>query len=144
MTESSPAPWGRNRTLIEVRYGEVDQQGVVFNAHYMAWIDHALDRWLRRLGRFEDLGWDLMLVRAELTWSGSATVGDLVAVDQAVTRWGRTSFDVTSRLSVADREILRATMTHVGVAPGTRRPVVPPPAIRDHLGEAVPPPPDPL
>ena len=32
-----------------VRYGECDQQGVVFNAHYLAYVDDALDQWLRVL-----------------------------------------------------------------------------------------------
>jgi len=31
------------RHSIRVRYGEVDRQGVVFNAHYMAYMDDALE-----------------------------------------------------------------------------------------------------
>ena len=34
---------------IRIRYGEVDMQGVVFNAHYLAYVDHCIDRWLRSL-----------------------------------------------------------------------------------------------
>ena len=32
---------------IRVRYGEVDAQGVVFNAHYLAYLDDVSDTWLR-------------------------------------------------------------------------------------------------
>ena len=31
-----------------VRYGECDMQGVVFNAHYLAYCDDAVDTWLRQ------------------------------------------------------------------------------------------------
>ena len=48
---------------IRVRYGECDMQRVVFNAHYMAYCDDAVDTWFRAelapdgLG-FEALGFD--------------------------------------------------------------------------------------
>ena len=32
---------------IKIRYGEVDRQGVVFNAHYLAYPDDVVDSWLR-------------------------------------------------------------------------------------------------
>lgn len=32
------------------RYGEVDQQGVVFNAHYLTWFDEACTAFLDHLG----------------------------------------------------------------------------------------------
>ena len=36
---------------VRVRYGEVDMQRVVFNAHYLAYCDDAADLWFRTLGR---------------------------------------------------------------------------------------------
>ena len=48
---------------IKIRYGEVDRQGVVFNAHYLAYLDDVVDSWLREFeGDFESLGWDLRLM----------------------------------------------------------------------------------
>ena len=42
---------------IRVRYGEVDAQGVVFNAHYLAYLDDVSDTWLRTFdGNFEETG----------------------------------------------------------------------------------------
>lgn len=35
---------------IRVRYGEVDMQRVVSNAHYLAYCDDAADLWYRSLG----------------------------------------------------------------------------------------------
>jgi acyl-CoA thioester hydrolase len=123
--------------LVPIRYGEVDQQGVVFNAHYLAYCDDAIDTWLRRLdANFERFGWDLMLKRADLEWSGSATVGEVLEIAVAVTRWGTTSFDVGFRGRVGDRDVFRATITYVGVRWGTAEPLAPPAAVREMLGAA--------
>jgi acyl-CoA thioester hydrolase len=125
-----------SRHEITVRYGEVDLQRVVFNAHYLAYVDDAMDRWMRRLDtEFESLGWDFMLKRAELVWEGAAGLGDTVTIDSHVTSWGRTSFVVHHDLSVAARPVLAVDVTYVGVEPGTSRPIPPPDAIRRHLGE---------
>ena len=35
---------------VRVRYGEVDMQRVVFNAHYLAYCDDAADLWFRTIG----------------------------------------------------------------------------------------------
>jgi acyl-CoA thioester hydrolase len=121
---------------IAVRYGEVDQQGVVFNAHYLAWIDDAMDRWMRSLDAdFESSGWDFMVRHAELEWVDGARLGDTVALDAEVIRWGTTSFVVRHRLHVGDRTIVLADMTYVGVDRHDHRPIPPPPAVRRHLGE---------
>ncbi len=124
-----------SRHEIVVRYGEVDLQRVVFNAHYLAFVDDAMDRWMRRLDAdFESLGWDFMLKRAELVWQGAAGLGDTVTIDSRVTSWGRTSFVVHHDLSVGERPVLEADITYVGVEPGTNRPIPPPDQIRRHLG----------
>jgi len=125
------------RHEIHVRYGEVDLQRVVFNAHYLAYIDDAMDRWMRQLDAdFEALGWDFMLKRADLVWAGAAGLGDTVVIESRVTSWGRTSFTVRHVLSADGRDVLTADVTYVGVEAGTTRPIPPPDAIRGHLGDA--------
>jgi acyl-CoA thioester hydrolase len=119
---------------IPIRYGEVDMQGVVFNAHYMAYCDDACDSWLRgRLGRFEDLGWEVMVVKAVIEWQGGAGIGDLLDIDLEISRWGRTSFDVAFRGHVGERPIFTATITYVGVSAGDQKPMEPPAAVRAAL-----------
>ena len=119
---------------IRVRYGEVDMQRVVFNAHYLAYCDDACDTWLReRLGRFEELGWEVMVVKAVVEWQGKAGVGDTLAIEVGVARWGRTSFDVGFRGHVGHREVFTATITYVGVTPGEQTPIEPPSTIRNAL-----------
>jgi acyl-CoA thioester hydrolase len=126
------------RHELSVRYGEVDPQRVVFNAHYLAYLDDAMDTWMRELDtRFESLGWDFMLKRAELVWDGAAGLGDTITVDCRVADWGRTSFVIHFDVHVGERPVLGADITYVGVEPATNHPIPPPPEVRRHLGEAV-------
>lgn len=129
----------RYRNVLPIRYGEVDQQGVVFNAHYLAYVDDTMDRWLRTFDvSFEQHGWDVMLKRAEIEWDGPARTGDDLAVDVAVLRWGRTSFDAGFVGTVGERRVFTARIVYVGVRHGTTEPMPAPEPVRALLGEAVP------
>jgi acyl-CoA thioester hydrolase len=119
---------------IPIRYGEVDRQGVVFNAHYLAYCDDASDSWLRSaLGQFEDLGWEVMVVKAVVEWQGRAGIADVLDIGVGVTRWGSTSFDMAFVGRVGDRDVFTATITYVGVRPGTSEPIPPPSVVRTAL-----------
>ena len=119
-----------------VRYGECDQQGIVFNAHYMAFIDDAVDCWLRDLHpRFEDeFGWEITVKRAELTWDGPTRFGETLSLDLSVDRWGTTSFDVSTSGHVEGRPVIHAVSTYVVVDHARFRPVEIPRVLRSHLG----------
>ncbi|HYZ98461.1 MAG TPA: acyl-CoA thioesterase, partial [Acidimicrobiales bacterium] len=98
------------RHEVRVRYGEVDMQRHVFNAHYLAYIDDAFDCWLRsRLGQEYESGFDMVLKRADITWDGGASFGDVLAIDVAVRRWGTSSFDIGYEGSVEERPVFNAT-----------------------------------
>jgi len=127
----------RFRNVIPVRYGEVDQQGVVFNAHYMAYCDDTLERWVRTLGDVRELGWDMMLVKSTIEWQGSAGHLDTIDVEVAVARYGRTSFTLGFRGTVAGAPLFTAEIVYVNVRPGTSEPCEMPAVIRERLGEAV-------
>jgi acyl-CoA thioester hydrolase len=100
-----------------VRYAECDQQGVVFNAHYLAYADEAVEHILRRRGvAYSDLlarGLDTSVVASELQWSSSARWGEVVDVDGTVERVGRTSFVVAMTISVGERLCCRVRTTYV-------------------------------
>ena len=122
------------RHEIRVRYGEVDVQGHVFNAHYLAYADDALDQWMRaRLGGDYTDQLDMVVKKAELTWAGGAGFGDTLVVDVAVRRWGRTSFDIGFAGSVGERPVFEAVLTYVSVAPGTLEPT----PVPDHVRAAL-------
>jgi acyl-CoA thioester hydrolase len=133
---SAAAPYVHS---IRVRYGEVDMQQVVFNAHYLAYCDDAVERWLASVGlNVFDLGWDFMLKKAVLEWLGSATVHDVIDIAVGVRRYGTTSFDVGFAGAVGERPVFDCTITYVGVKAGTRETMPIPEHVKALLGEARP------
>lgn len=122
------------RHSVRVRYAEVDAQGVVFNAHYLTYCDEAVGRWWTSAGlTFGDHGWDVMVKKIVVEWSGSAGFDDVVDIDVRVSRWGTTSHDVECVGTVAGRPVFTATITYVGVRYGTKEPAPPPPEVRAAL-----------
>ena len=116
---------------VRVRYGEVDMQKVVFNAHYLAYCDDAADVWFRSMGAALEAGdWDVMVKKASITWSGGAKVHDDLAIEVAVRRWGNTSFDVGFDGSVDGVPVFSADITYVAVRTGTTETVRVPDAFR--------------
>lgn len=80
------------------RYAEVDQQGVVFNGHYLTWFDEACTGLLGHLGvAYPDLmstGYDFQVVHSEIDFVSSVRWRDEVWVTAACTRIGSTSFTI--------------------------------------------------
>jgi acyl-CoA thioester hydrolase len=127
-----PVPF---RHELRVRYGEVDMQGHVFNAHYLAFVDDTLNAWLRKaLGDYQAAGFDMVLKSATLTWHSGSGFDDLLAIDVEVRRWGTTSFDVGYEGSVGERPVFSAVVTYISVTPGTTTPAPVPDAVRSGLG----------
>lgn len=127
----------RFRNSIRVRYGEVDQQGVVFNAHYMAYIDDTLEHFMSTLGDLRDLGWDMMMKKIDIEWQGSAGNGDVVDVDVAAVRWGNTSFELGYAGSVEGRPVFTSTVLYVSVQLGTTQTMSTPVEVVEAFGPAV-------
>ena len=124
-----------------VRYAECDQQGVVFNAHYLAYADEAVDAVLSGSGvSYRDLlarGLDTSVVASELQWSSPARWGDVVDVDGVVERIGRTSFTVAFVIEVGERVCCRVRTTYV-LVDEARRPTPVPDDIRSTWSAAAP------
>ena len=126
------------RHAIPVRYGEVDQQGVVFNAHYLAYMDDAMETWLRPIGALRrELAWDMMLRRCTLEWHGPLGSGELLEIELAVSRWGRTSWDLDYVGTCGERVVFSARVTYVSVELGSGRPKQTPGEIRAFMGGPV-------
>ncbi|AFM17620.1 putative thioesterase [Mycolicibacterium chubuense NBB4] len=81
---------------IVVRYAEVDQQGVVFNGHYLTWFDEACTGLLDHLGvAYPDLisgGYDFQVVHTEIDFRAPVRWRDAVRVTATCARVGTTSF----------------------------------------------------
>ena len=119
-----------------VRYGEVDKQGVVYNAHYLAICDDAVEEWFASLPvSAPDFGWDFMLKKATIEWTGSAGLRDDITVEVGIGRWGNTSFELGFTGRVEERRVCTAAITYVGVEAGTTTPMPPPAEVRAAVGE---------
>jgi acyl-CoA thioester hydrolase len=120
-----------------VRYVECDQQGVVFNAHYLVWADEASNGWWAAQG----LPWDELVTRgmdpvvkaSSLEWTSSARWGETVAVDAETEKVGRTSVTVRFTVRVGERVCCTIRNTYVSVVEG--RPTPWPDDVRAHLSE---------
>jgi YbgC/YbaW family acyl-CoA thioester hydrolase len=81
------------RHTVRVRYGECDMQRVVFNAHYFAYCDDAVDTWFRAVlapagGSFEDIGFDFMLKKGRAHWHAPLVFGETAELDCSVVAVG--------------------------------------------------------
>jgi acyl-CoA thioester hydrolase len=78
------------------RYAEVDQQGVVFNGHYLTWFDEACTGFLDHLGvtypGLIDTGHDIQVVHSEIDYLAPVRWRDSVRVVVQCERTGSTSF----------------------------------------------------
>src|SRR5947209_11834648 len=94
---------------LRVRYGECDPQGVVFNAHFLAYFDIGITELCRAaFGSYQamvDRGVDMVVAEARLRYHRPAHFDDELTLEIAVTRLGTTS--ITTRYRVLrDRELL--------------------------------------
>ncbi|MCV7355012.1 acyl-CoA thioesterase [Mycolicibacterium fluoranthenivorans] len=78
------------------RYAEVDQQGVVFNGHYLTWFDEACTAYLDLLPvHYEELmaaGFDFKVVHSEIDYLASVRWRDSVRITVECEQIGTTSF----------------------------------------------------
>lgn len=131
------------RHTIKVRYGECDMQGVVFNAHYLAYADDAILQWFASVlpaGAMFVTGndsatLDFMVKKVVVTWSAGSTVSDVLDLDCSVDRWGNTSFDVVVRGSTGGEERFDVVLTYVSVTPGTHKPCRVPDSLKAALSQ---------
>lgn len=78
------------------RYAEIDQQGVVFNGHYLTWFDEACTGLFDHLGvsfpELAELGIDMQVVHSEIDFTSSVRWRDRVRVLVDCRHVGTTSF----------------------------------------------------
>jgi acyl-CoA thioester hydrolase len=102
---------------LRVRYGECDPQGVVFNAHFLAYFDIAVTELFRAaLGGYQaivDRGVDFVVAEAGLRYRQPAHFDEELTLEVAVTSLGRTSITTSYRV-LRDAELLvEGTLRHV-------------------------------
>ncbi len=108
------------------RYAEIDQQGVVFNAHYLTWFDEAFTGLLDHVGlSYPELigsGLDVHVVHSELDYAKPVRWRDAVRVAVACEQVGATSLTVTftvMRRTAGDDEVVAVRGRNVYVVVST-------------------------
>ena len=105
---------------VEVRYMEVDQQGVVFNSWYLVYFDDAMTGYLDARGLpYPDLlasGHDVQLVHNETTWHRGVRWRDDLRIEVATARTGTTSFVLDFTARVGAEVCVTSSTTYVVVA----------------------------
>jgi acyl-CoA thioester hydrolase len=105
-----------------VRYAEVDQQGIVFNSHYLLYCDEAMGAYCTERGLLT-LAEQVHLVASSLTWRAPARWGDVIEVDARCTKVGTTSFVVHFDVRVGEQVVCAVDTTYVLAEDGRPRPL---------------------
>ena len=106
---------------LRVRYGECDPQGVVFNAHYLAYFDIGLTELFRAafgtLGGYQAMversGAEFVVAEAGLRYHRPAHFDDELTVAIAIARLGTTSITTSYRILREADLLVDGTLRHV-------------------------------
>lgn len=132
---------------LRVRWAEVDMQKIVFNAHYLMYLDTAMADYWRALAlpyeeAMHELGGDLYVKKASVEYHGSARYDDVLDVGLKCVRVGNSSIEFLGAIYRGEDLLISGQLIYVYADPATQtsRPV--PQALRDTLlgyeaGEAV-------
>lgn len=108
---------------LRVRYSECDQQGVVFNGHYLFYYDVALtELWRARVQPYPEMvarGIDVVVAEATIRYRAAARFDDLLDISMSVKHLGTTSLIIQPEFRVGDRLIADGEVRHVFVDPST-------------------------
>jgi acyl-CoA thioester hydrolase len=123
--------------VLRVRFGECDPQGIVFNAHYVAWFDVALTELWREAGvpwgTMVERGVDVVVAHLDVDFHAPARADDLVTLSIRVEAIGTTSLRTGVDVLREGELLVRGHMRHVFVDAKTWRPTPAPEWIRAGL-----------
>ncbi|OXM69452.1 acyl-CoA thioesterase [Amycolatopsis vastitatis] len=119
---------------LRVRYHECDGQGIVFNAHYLAYVDMCSFEAEKALfGTHEEFlahGIDVVVAEANLKLRAPARYDDELVVSQYLNHLGTTSLIFDFAIHRGETLVAAATIRYVFIDPATLRPEAPPDAVR--------------
>ncbi|MBB4904602.1 acyl-CoA thioesterase [Actinophytocola algeriensis] len=125
---------------LRVRYSECDQQGVVFNGHYLFYYDNALtELWRDRISPYQEMvgrGFDVVVAEATLRYRSAARFDEVLDISMPVAHLGNTSLIIRPEYRVGERLVADGEMRHVFVDSSTLVPKPMPDDIRSALSGA--------
>ena len=126
---------------LRVRFGECDPQGIVFNAHYVAYFDVALtELWREALGSWSAMverGVDAVVAHLEVGFHAPARSDDLVTLGVGVEAFGTTSLTTVVDIRRDGDLLVEGRLRHVFVDARTWAKTPMPDWIREGLGPYV-------
>ncbi|ASR36440.1 4-hydroxybenzoyl-CoA thioesterase [Prauserella marina] len=125
---------------LRVRYHECDQQGIVFNAHYLAYADMAAFEFYRVVfgsaAYLTDRGIDMVVAETTLRYRRSAVFEDELVVSLSIEHIGNTSLVLGIAIHRGNELVLDGSNRYVWVDIETHRPTPPPEDVRQALRKA--------
>ena len=114
---------------LRVRWAEVDMQKIVFNGHYLTYIDTAIAEYWREIGLPYPHGYvdryknDVYLRKATVEYLGSARYDDQLEVCCRVARLGRSSMTFLFEIyrEGEDRPLVTAELVYVNADPASMK-----------------------
>ena len=107
------------RHELRVRYAECDPQGVVFNAHYLAYFDTSVNELLRAAcGSYQamlDHGVDIVVADARLRFRAPARFEEQLTLEIGVARLGSTSITSEHHITRDGDLLVEGVTRHVVV-----------------------------
>ena len=126
---------------LRVRYHECDPQGIVFNAHYLAYADMASFECLKALfgapGYPTEHGIDLVAAESTVRYLAACRFEDELAVEVFVDRVGTTSLVLSFPMRRGPDTVAEVTNRYVWISTQTLRPTPPPADIRDAFARQI-------
>jgi len=130
---------------LRVRWAEVDMQKIVFNGHYLTYIDTAIAEYWRAIGLPYPHGYvekyanDVYLRKATVDYLGSAHYDEVLAVCCRVGRLGRSSMTFHFEIfrdepDPGQAPLVTAELIYVNADPSSMKPAPLPQELRERVG----------
>lgn len=122
-----------------VHFNEVDAQGIVFNAHYLTWCDHAIYEFFRKNNwspiQLKEMNCDLVVRTVHLDYQASARLDQLISIDANIIRVGNSSFEAVFYFRYLDELLVTAKICYINVPKEKSEPI--PSDIRNYLNSHI-------
>lgn len=126
---------------LKVRYSEIDGQKIVFNAHYLTYIDVAVAEYFEQvLPKEEATEFDFVLAKSTLEYKRSAHLNDWLTIWCGMDKIGNKSMTMNFMITRNEEvePILLAEIIYVSVDPKTHLPSPVPDFVRKRIEEFKP------
>lgn len=128
------------RHRLRVRWAEVDAQNVVFNGHYLTYLDTAVTEFWREVGlpypeAFEQLDGEVFVRRNLLEYHAPARQDDWLDIGLRCDRIGRTSLTFVWEMRAGGRLLVTGETVYVFTSLCTRQPAPVPDSLRHQLSQ---------